>query len=207
VAVVWVRHRRTQKQKVYTNREPPPMPAKATQEVPPTPEPKPKPVSESLGLVRTPVSRTGAAGAMVPVPGTSDRYGDLALTPAQPWRRSSPASPPRTGGRVGMPPPVTYVAKPTSPLGAPVPVRQTVRPGVLPALTGAPPRGHTQNQRPKGGRQSEALLRITQQQAAQAEHRRQQQLALQDTLRRTGAPQANMRARDATKQRKPRNPP
>ena len=60
VGVVWVRHRRTEKQKVYANREPPPMPAKATQEVPPTPEPTPKPVSESLGLVRTPAARKGA---------------------------------------------------------------------------------------------------------------------------------------------------
>jgi hypothetical protein len=216
IGVIWVRHRRTQKQRVYANREPPPMPAKGAQqqlEPPPPPStPQQRPVSDSLGLVRTPASRVGGAGAMVPVPGTSDRYGDLALTPAQPWRRSSPASPPRQGGRIGMPPPVTYVAKPTSPLGAPVPVRQTVRPGSLPALAGRagqalpPPGSQT---RPKAGRQSEALLRITQQQAAQAEHRRQQQLALQDTLRRTGAPQSNMRGRGGTgpSPRKPRSPP
>ena len=212
LGVSWVRHRRTQKQRVYAGREPPPMPGKSQQlalAAPPPATPQARPVSESLGLARTPASRTGASGAMVPVPGTSDRYGDLALTPAQPWRRSSPASPPRKGGRVGMPPPVTYVAKPTSPLGAPVPVRQTVRAGQLPSL-GQPPlpmgSGPAAGRagRPKPGRQSEALLRITQQQAAQAEHRRQQQLALQDTLRRTGAPQANMRGRSG---RSPGSPP
>jgi hypothetical protein len=114
-----------------------------------------------------------AAGALVPVPGASDRrLGELQLTPAQPWRRTSrsPHSASRSAMLADMPPPVTYVAKPTSPLGSPVPVRQV--------------------QAPPPGRQSQALLRITQQQAQESEHRRSQQLAL-DRTRAAAAPRGS----------------
>ena len=161
VGILCCQRRRAQKQRIYSaGREAPPLPGKSAKDSSPDPPPPPATPALALGPSRTPGSRPSSA-AMVGVPGTSDRYGDLALTPAQPWRRSSP-SPTRTGGRVGMPPPVTYVAKPTSPLGAPVPVRQTMaRPGTLPALEGRPRLPSGSQSRPRSGRQSEALLRIT----------------------------------------------